>query len=92
MAELEKLLEVMRDVTPDQQELLTTLRILMDRAEDSDAAIGSRIGAINQARLFIDTFLQNETDDFFRARLIVLRSEFDKVERQIMTGAVIPPS
>ena len=89
---LEEILEVMRDVTPAQQTLLRQLRIQMDRAEDRDATIGKRIDAIGRARQLIDDFLPTETDDFFRARLTVLRSEFGKVEQQILTGAVTPPS
>ena len=89
---LEEVLEVMRDVTPAQEVLLKQLRIHLDRAEDPEVAIGRRIDAVRAARRLIDDFPDADTDGFFRARLTVLRGEFDKVERQILNESAGSPS
>ena len=91
MAVLEKVLEVMRDVTPAQGQLLQELRIQLDRAVDPSQSIGARLEAVKTARSRIDGFPVEETDEFFRARLTALRGEFGKIEQQVLSGSTSSP-
>ena len=88
---LEKVLEVMRDVTPAQGQLLQELRIQLDRAVDPSQSIGARLEAVKTARSRIDGFPVEETDEFFRARLTALRGEFGKIEQQVLSGSTSSP-
>ena len=88
---LEEVLEIMRDVTPAQRRLLQALRVQLDRAEDEGQSIGARLEAVTAARALIDGFPLVETDEFFRARLAVLRGEFGKIEAEILDGSTAKP-
>ncbi|MEE2680970.1 MAG: hypothetical protein VX641_01205 [Planctomycetota bacterium] len=82
---LEEILQVMRDVTPVQAVLLRKLRVQLDRAEDPDSSVRRRRLAVERARELIEEALQTEQDEFFQARLVVLKGEFEKV------GDALPP-
>ena len=79
----EKLLEQLRDVTPEQGALINRIGELLGVAKSRSRSELERSDAIDEAFRLIDDRLVTEQEDLMRFRLIALRGEFERVRKRL---------